>query len=404
MTNTNSFVPKARISSIDALRGFALMGIILLHCMEHFDLTYTPVLDSPFWQTVDNVVDDAIHILFQGKSYAIFSLLFGLSFFIQMDSQADKGYDFRLRFVWRLFILFVFGYINGLVYMGEFFVIYAMLGVFLVPLFKVPTRWLLGLVGLLFLQVPQVIEFASLLAGNAPNVPSELHIRMTGLFEKSAETFINGSLWDMFRFNAVEGQTAKMLWFLDVYRYLQLFGLFIVGMLIGRYGIHKSADKMVRYSKKVLPFALAWFAFFYAIVLLLPLLGVKDYALEVGRGLFTIYANLGMMMMYVCGFTLLYYKTVSGRKVLDLMAPVGRMSVTNYMAQSFIGVILFYGFGLNMAVSCSFLQCALAGVGICALQVVYSNWWIKRFYYGPMEWVWRMLTWMKPVPLSRRPR
>lgn len=149
-----AITPKKRISSIDALRGFSLMGIMLLHSMEHFDLTYTPILDSPFWQWIDTAVNDIIHFLFQGKSYAIFSLLFGLSFFIQMDSQAEKGNDFRLRFVWRLVILFALGYINGLIYMGEFFVIYATLGLILIPLYKVPAKWLAGIAFLLFLQIP----------------------------------------------------------------------------------------------------------------------------------------------------------------------------------------------------------------------------------------------------------
>lgn len=400
--NEGIVVPKKRINSIDSLRGFALVGILLLHCIEHFDLTYTPVLDSPFWQSVDNWVHDITRFLFQGKAYAIFSFLFGLSFFMQMDSQAEKGNDFRLRFVWRLLILFVFGYINGLIYMGEFFVIYASLGLILIPLYKVPTKWLVILCILLFLQIPQMIEFISLLNNNVPNTPSALVVRMGQMFDKAADIFINGSVWDMLKFNAVEGQTAKMLWFINVYRYLQLAGLFIAGMLIGRSGIHKNEEKMQYYSKKVLPYATAWFVFFYVIVLLLPVLGVEKYALRVGIGLFKTYANLGMLLMYICGFTLLYYKTISGRKVLDKLAPVGRMSVTNYMAQSIMGVLLFYGFGLNLAVRFSFLECILTGIVVCLFQIWYSNWWIKRFYYGPMEWLWRTLTWFRKVPLRRK--
>ena len=88
MKNNPVIVPKQRINSIDALRGFALIGIMLLHCMERFDLTYIPVVDSPFWQRIDTFVFDSMSFLFAGKSYAIFSLLFGLSFFMQMDSQA----------------------------------------------------------------------------------------------------------------------------------------------------------------------------------------------------------------------------------------------------------------------------------------------------------------------------
>lgn len=401
MDKTLNLSPKKRISSIDALRGFALLGILLFHCMEHFDLMTVPVIDSPFWQSVDHVVFDTLTFLFAGKAYAIFSLLFGLSFFMQMDSQASKGSDFRLRFLWRLTILLILGYINGLVYMGEFFVVYAILGTVLIPLYKVPTKWLVGLSFLLFIQIPDLVSFVSLLSHNAPNEPTVAITYMNGLYAKCADIFTHGSFGDVLDFNMWEGQTAKLLWVFNNARYPQLIGLFIAGMLIGRYGIHKSEEKMLKYSRKVLPYSIAWFGVFFAVGMLLPSLGVEGFALQVGTTLFKTYANLGQMMVYICCLILLYYKT-SARKALDLIAPVGRMSATNYVAQSMIGVCLFYGFGGNFAANLSFMQCFLVGIILYAIQVVYSNWWMKRYYYGPVEWLWRTLTWFKEVPLRRK--
>ena len=401
MTHTQTITPKKRINSIDALRGFALIGIMLLHCMERFDLTLAPVVESPFWQAIDTAVYDSLYFLFSGKSYAMFSLLFGLSFFMQMESQAAKGVDFRGRYLWRLALLFLFGYINGLVYMGEFFMVYAVLGVFLIPLYKVPTRWLLVLCVLLFLQIPAVISFVSLLSDNVANEPTAAAAYMDRLFERAADVFINGSLMDVLSFNTFDGQSAKCLWVFNNFRYLQLLGLFIAGMLIGRQGIHKSEEKMVKYSHLFLPYCLAFWAVFYAVAFLLPVWGVDGFALRVGQTLFKTYGNLGQMMVYFCGFTLLYYR-YKGQKVLDRIAPVGRMSVTNYMAQSIVGVSLFYGFGGNFAVEFNYLQSFLLGAAFCVIQIAYSNWWIKRFYYGPMEWLWRSLTWFQVVPLSRR--
>lgn len=401
MTHTQTITPKKRINSIDALRGFALIGIMLLHCMERFDLTLAPVVESPFWQAIDTAVYDSLYFLFSGKSYAMFSLLFGLSFFMQMESQAAKGVDFRGRFLWRLALLFLFGYINGLVYMGEFFMVYAVLGVFLIPLYKVPTRWLLVLCVLLFLQIPAVISFVSLLSDNVANEPTAAAAYMDRLFERAADVFINGSLMDVLSFNTFDGQSAKCLWVFNNFRYLQLLGLFIAGMLIGRQGIHKSEEKMVKYSHLFLPYCLAFWAVFYAVAFLLPVWGVDGFALRVGQTLFKTYGNLGQMMVYFCGFTLLYYR-YKGQKVLDRIAPVGRMSVTNYMVQSIVGVSLFYGFGGNFAVEFNYLQSFLLGAAFCIIQIAYSNWWIKRFYYGPMEWLWRSLTWFQVVPLSRR--
>ena len=401
MNSTNDITPKTRINSIDALRGFALLGILLIHCMEHFDLTSFSELESPFWRWIDSAVRDTLYFLFQGKAYAIFSLLFGLSFFIQMDSQAEKGNDFRLRFLWRLAILFVIGYINGIIYMGEFFLIYAMLGIILIPLYKAPGKILVVICILLFLQIPQVIDFVAGLNSSSPPAMTDLGKKLYALYEESADIFANGSLKDVLQFTVFKGQSVRILWTIDVYRYLQLAGLFITGMLIGRSGIHKDPDQMVYWSKKILPYATGWFLFFYLIAWLLPSFGFEKSVLYDGIGLFKTFGNLGMMMLYICGFTILYYKTIRGRKALDKMAPVGRMSVTNYMMQSIIGVCTFYGFGLGLAKQ-SFLICFLAGAVLFAFQIRLSNWWIKRFYYGPMEWLWRTLTWFKKVPMKRK--
>ena len=400
MKNDIAIIPKERINSIDALRGFALFGILIFHCMEHFDLMIAPELASPFWQKVDTIVFETMAFLFAGKAYAIFSLLFGLSFFIQMNSQADKGVDFRWRFLWRSALLFTLGYLNGIVYMGEFFVVYAILGIVLIPLFKVPTKWLVPLAVLLFLQIPDIYTFASALSGSAPNEPTSLVTYMDGLYEESAQIFVHGSLSDVLQFNLWKGQLAKLLWVFNNARYPQLIGLFIVGMLIGRYGIHKSKDEIVKYSSKILPYSIALFAVFYAVVLLLPYMGVDGFALRAGKTLFKAYSNLGMMLMYVSGFMLLYYRTKTCKK-MDRLAPVGRMSVTNYMTQGIIGVALFYGFGLNLAMKLSFLQCLLVGLTIYTIQLLFSNWWMKRYHYGPIEWLWRTATWLRPVKQRR---
>ena len=402
MDQTVTIIPKVRIKSIDAVRGFALMGILLLHCMEHYDLSYRPSLESPFWQWIDITVRNMHDILFAGKAYAIFSFLFGLSFIIQMNSQAERGIDFRLRFLWRLVILFVLGYVNGLFYGSEFFTFYAIFGVILVPLYKVPSKVLVVLSILLLLQIPQIIDFISLLSGDASGTPTALSQNMSALYSEGRGVFTNGTLWDLFKFNAIKGHTAKMLWNISVYRHLQLPGLFIAGMLVGRSGIHKDPDKMVYWSKKLLPYAIGWFLIFYLITnYLLPTFELERRAMRIGTGLFKTYGNIGLITIYMGGLTLLYYKTIWGCKILDKLAAFGRMSVTNYMIQSIIGVFIFYGFGLGLAKQ-SYLTCFLIGVAILLIQTRYSNWWFKRFYYGPMEWLWRSLTWFRKAPMKRK--
>ena len=390
---------KSRINSIDALRGFALMGLLVLHCLEHFGRGHFPKLDSQVWQWIDTAICDTIYFLFQGKSYAMFSFLFGLSFFMLMDSQTKKGIDFRLRFLWRLVILFVFGFFSGMLYNCEWLLIYAMFGVILIPLFKVPNKILIVLCILLFMEIQSLIDFISLLNGKTGN-PSQMMQTMGQIYREGSNLYANGSFLEVITFNAIRGHSVEVLYVLHA-RAFQMIGLFIAGMLIGRSEVYKDPDKMVYWSKKVLPYAIGWFFLFYLIIWLLPYFNLERQVLRVGTSLFKTYANLGMMMVYICGLIILYYKTVRGRKLLDRLAPVGRMSVTNYMMQSVLGAFIFYGFGLGLAEQ-SFLVCFIIGIMVCLFQILYSNWWINRFYYGPMEWLWRTLTWFKKVPLKRK--
>lgn len=121
-----------RIDVADALRGFAIMGIFLLHCIEHFNFYSFPETDSSILKFTDKMIWDSMFFTFGGKAYGIFALLFGFSFFIQDNNQLERGNDFRLRFLWRLFLLFIWGNINAMFFTGEILVLYSIVGVLLI--------------------------------------------------------------------------------------------------------------------------------------------------------------------------------------------------------------------------------------------------------------------------------
>src|SRR5262245_60330071 len=109
--------PQARIELVDALRGYALMGLFLIHMVEYYELYWANPLPSR--------VNSTMFFLFGGKAYAMFGLLFGVSFYILMEGQARRGVDFRARFVWRLMILLGLGYLHGLIYGGDILTVLA---------------------------------------------------------------------------------------------------------------------------------------------------------------------------------------------------------------------------------------------------------------------------------------
>ena len=124
---------KERILAIDALRGFAVMGIILLHNIEHFNFYSFPETTSPVLGALDKSLWDMLFFMFSGKAYAIFALLFGFTFYLQSRGSEKRGEDFKNRYMWRLLLLLGFGFVNSLFFPGEILVLYAILGFILVP-------------------------------------------------------------------------------------------------------------------------------------------------------------------------------------------------------------------------------------------------------------------------------
>jgi len=164
----STVVLKPRIEVVDALRGFALLGLCLIHGIEHFDLLIYPE-SAPGWlEAIDPVAHGLVFLLFAGKAFAIFSFMFGLSFFIQMDRQRQRGVDFRWRFIWRLVLLFLIGYLFGLAYCGEILTIFAVLGVALVLLDKLGTKALLALSILMVANIPNAESGFRLVFAGSP--------------------------------------------------------------------------------------------------------------------------------------------------------------------------------------------------------------------------------------------
>jgi len=376
-----------RITLVDSLRGFALMGLFLVHSIELFEL---------YWKNpVDSKVHDIIFFLFAGKAYAIFAMLFGISFFIIMDKQAKKGIDFRLRFVWRLILLFALGTLNSAVYSGEVLQVLATYGFFLVLAYKIPSRWLVA-IGILFLLTPHLMYRYWAAMNNLPDANDKPYSWV--LYENAFDVWTNGTLWQVLSFNISTGSLSKWFFFFDGSRGFQLFGLFLIGLVLGRIGFLAHPIKFTRLRKNLFVAAILGAILFFGLHYYLngPAKGLwpegsiaKFYLNEWVNGYFC----LAFMTILVLSFIALYQKQ-RGQKILGLLAPAGQMSLTIYVSQSLCGVPFFYGYGLNMHDKLSQLEALLIGVVFFSLQIIFAHWWLKRFHYGPLEWLWRAGTYL----------
>lgn len=379
-----------RLHVVDALRGFAIVSIMLLHNIEHFDFYYLPE-NLPAWMaTFDKVIWDTLFFLFGGKSYAIFALLFGLTFFIQNEKMEKRGKDFRYRFAWRLVLLLVFGIINSAFYQGDILTIYAILGFSLIPVAKLSNKVVCWIALIFLLQ------------------PYELYILFTGIqhpelqptnplswayFGKASEYLSGNSFWETIQGNLTNGKTAVFLWVWEVGRVFQTISLFMFGMLAGRKALFEKTNFSRRFWSRTLFFATIVFA-----VLYFSKIHVPEWitAMSIQRPLLTIvnsWSNMAFMLILVSVFILLFNTNRAG-KLLNIFSSYGRMSLTNYIMQSMLGATIYYGFGLGMYKYTGATYCILIGIGLAILQGLFSAWWMKNHKQGPLESIWHKLTWI----------
>lgn len=382
---------KQRILAVDALRGFAVMGIILLHNIEHFNFYSFPD-DTGTLKALNTTLWDFLFFSFSGKAYAIFALLFGFTFFLQSRSAEKRGEDFRNRYMWRLVLLLGFGFVNSLFFPGEILVLYALLGFVLVPVRRWSDRALMTLAIILMLQPVEWLKVIYACCVPEAN-PQQMVFSLGDVYPQLGGT----SWWEMVKANFVTGQLASLNWAWCYGRVFQTASLFIIGLWIGRKGyFSSSSDAALNRSRHF------WSR---VLCLSLPLAVVMYYAksfvfsqveqpflLTTLRTILNSWYNLFFMLTLVGAFLMLYW--VNEGKVQRILAPYGQMSLTDYVMQSVIGSFLYFGYGLGLHRVCGTTYSLLIGIVFFLAQLAFAHWWFRHYKRGPLESLWHKLTWL----------
>ena len=381
----------ARVDVADVLRGLAVMGIIVLHCIEHFNFYSFPDTsgDGPWLRFCDRAVWDGLFFVLGGKAYAIFAMLFGFSFFIQDDNQRMRGKDFRLRFCWRLFLLFLFGNINACFFTAEILVMYSLLGLVLVLTCRLSDKWAFLIACILMVQpvaIYHIIRAATDASYIMPTIPTGELWRACNVMQGG------GNFFDTVKVNLWEGQLASLAWAWDNARIFQTSSLFILGMLVGRRGLLLEQHSAT--WGKILAGALIAFFPLYGLSNMLPGFIENRNILEPLLLIINSLHKFAFMLVLVSGVIFAYYRS-NLKILLQKIIPYGRMSLTNYIMQSIIGSMLFYHWGFDLHDNLGITASALVGVCLFFLQWTFCRWWLKHHTHGPLEYLWKRGTWLK---------
>lgn len=381
----NSSVENGRVHVVDALRGIAIAGIVMIHFIEHLNFYVFPEPSGPLMAKIDAAVWDTIFFLLAGKMYAIFSLLFGFSFFIQFSNAAKKGIDFSRRFLWRMTLLFLLGLIDLCFYNGDILCVYAVCGVLIIPCFKARDKVLLSLMILFFLQP---IELVYIFLGLADPSVQPLDLGANGLFGALVPVQAEGGLSDVAEAGLRYGLGINFTWAIEHGRLTQTICLFLTGLYLGRKNFFRNSEGNEKIWNKTLWLGLAGFAVFCPLYFLLPDMIENRCVKSSVTIMLDMWKNFSMMSVIVSSVLLLYYKSGLFNKALNRITPYGKMSLTNYLGQSIFGSLFFYNWGFGWYEHLGHTSSLLLGIVFIFCQYLFCVWWLKTHQRGPVEELW----------------
>lgn len=377
-----------RIEVADALRGFAVLAILLVHNVEHFIFPVYPAASPAWLEALDAGTFDTVFTLFGGKAYAVFSLLFGFTFHIQCENQRKKGRDFGYRFLWRLVGLTVFATINAAFFpAGDVLLLYALTGTVLFIVRRWSDRAILLLSVLFLLQPMEWFHYVRSLVDTSFRLPD---YGVGAMYDQVAEVSKAGNFPEYILCNITLGQKASLMWAVGAGRLFQTAGLFLLGLWIGRKQLLADTGKHLGFWVNVLIVSAIVFA---------PLFSLRNLVMEgdstmqqtVGT-VFDMWQKLAFTFVLVSSFVLLHHRA-RFRGQVSVLRTYGRMSLTNYVTQSVLGTLVYLPFGLNLAPYCGYTLSLLIGIVMFLIQVKFCEWWFRTHRQGPLENLWHKWTW-----------
>lgn len=380
---------RLRIEAVDALRGFAVMAIVLVHNLEHFIFPVYPENPPGWLDSLDQGVFASVFALFAGKAYAIFALLFGFTFYIQSDNRRRRGGDFGYRFLWRLVLLAGFATLNAAFFpAGDVLLLFVVVGIVLFLTRNWSDKALLIAAIVFLLQPMEWYHYVAGLVDPAHRLPD---LNVSGMYAEVARHTQGGDFLDFILCNVTLGQKASLLWAVNAGRFFQTAGLFLLGFYIGRRKFFAPTSDNSRFWTVTLIVSAVAFA---------PLYSLKELAMGGGEAVaktigtvFDMWQKLAFTGVLVASFMLLY-RNDKFKEVVGGLRFYGRMSLTNYITQSVIGAFIYFPFGLYLAPYCGYTVSLLIGFLVFLLQVRFSRWWLSTRRQGPLETVWHKWTWM----------
>lgn len=391
-----------RLPLIDSLRGFALLGVLIVHITSEFSgwgasMSPEKMKALPTAAT-DDIIAKVVQFFVTSKARALFAFLFGCAFFFQLSKAEREGVGIAPKFVKRMALLFIIGLLHTvLLWSGDIFVIYAICGLLLLLFYKKSPKALF-IWGVVFTTV------APLAGAALRNVFPYTRFSRAD-FQKVSALLATDDYGNVLQANWLRFQIVKLNPYFSTNFMLPMLGCILLGYWAMRVRLFQRLVEEKRLLRRCLSVSLPVGLLFMTILLLVrnvyPDPAKLPSAVRLALAAVNFPGNIALAFAYVCGFAWLY-RSHRAQPFLNALVPAGQMTLTNYVMQSAFAMVLFYGIGLGWMGTMGPTITLPIGIGLFGLQVVFSWWWLRHFNSGPLEWLWRSALQGKWLPIVRR--
>jgi len=399
-----------RADILDVLRGFALLGVLLDNLFGFTGWGFFTQANREALTTwpADGILGMLELSFVHGKFYSLFSLLFGIGFSIILIRNEQKGINPLKIFYRRLFILLLIGAGHlMLLWEGDILFLYALLGM-LLPLFRKCADRTLLIWAALLIASPILIDTVKVLmnikTGAFLEIIAQSIDKKTGLpMDDSFAQYLykDGSGWQEWRNWQASGWLYRYAYIIESNRIPKVLGMFVLGLYAGRKMMYLQLEKYSSLFKKMkkwgliigIPTGLGLACF--------EILG-KPIPNPMGLAHTSLYViSVVPLSLAYTSWLCLYWIKTKGNTRWKILAPLGRMALTIYIMQTLLGIFLFYGVGFGLGGNIGPTVFFPIAIGMYLFQIAFSHWWFRYFNYGPLEWIWRMLTYGRRLKILR---
>jgi uncharacterized protein len=373
-----------RTAIVDILRGWALLGVVICNYTDYIHIGLpTSAIASDALSNVLRVIN---HLFFSAKSWTLLTLLFGYGFAILINNVASKGKNPVYFFCWRMILLFMFAFIDSAFWLGDILKDYAFLGLILLLFYKSSAKTILITCLSLFLMVP----FIAVFIGNINMVYPEISTSPEFL-----KLYHSGNWLDFFEFNLLASYYEQMIVpGYAITAHIVMFTCMLLGFYAQKINFFNRLHELKKQLKNMLFIslftALSLGAFFTIASKVTSFTYFNPY-----------YWLIISIMLFIASGLCLLYTNNKLKTIFNHFRFSGKMALTNYMVQNILAAFIFSGIGLNLSNSMPYWFYFSLAISIYIIQLFVSKWWLSKFNYGPVEWLWRVMSYGEVFPFKK---